>query len=107
MKKEIDEKTAKIIMEKIPDVLMKSLKIVAGIEKRSNETLKIEGGYISYNANTDQGEETALCSKGEFFILLGDYRKDLKDCKTLAQATKVFKKLLKNGAELSPWSTMQ
>ena len=34
---------------------------------------------ISYNAGTDQGEETALIKDSKFYILLGDHRKHYEE----------------------------
>lgn len=68
------------------------------------EIINLKDGYISFNSDTDTGAETALVKNGKFFILLGDHRKSLRKCKTYTDAAKVFKKLIKNGAEVSMWS---
>jgi hypothetical protein len=39
-----------------------------------NEVLEGAGFHISYNPNTDCGEETALFHDGNYHILLGDFR---------------------------------
>lgn len=72
-----------------------------------NETIDLEGGYISYNPNTDTGAETAVVKDKAFMILLGDYRKEYKDCKTIFDAIKVFKQLVKDGAKVSMWSNYE
>lgn len=103
MKKKITSKEAGYILSKMPDVFAN---ILTGASSQ-NEIRELKGGHISYNPYTDVGKETALCFGGEFFILLGDYRKDLKKCKTIAECKKVYRKLIKDGAEISCWSTVK
>lgn len=70
--------------------------------------------YISYNPFTDCGEETALCVKIndgglrdiDFFILLGDYRKEYQEVLNDGKdaCLKKYQQLLDSGAEKSFWS---
>lgn len=70
-----------------------------------NEVRQVKGGYISYNPSTDVGEETAISSNGKkFFILLGDHREALKECKTFIECVKIFKNLIVSGQKVSRWS---
>jgi hypothetical protein len=76
-------------------------------QKPINETYKVKGGYVSFNPNTDAGAETALCLDDErFFILLGDFRKNIKGIETMKDCIKIFKNLLKTKkAKESLWSS--
>ena len=40
-----------------------------------NVVARGDGFVVSFNPETDVGAETALCKDGEYFILLGDFRK--------------------------------
>lgn len=88
---------------------LKILRILAtkGLGNFRNETRELKDCFISYNPNTNGGEETALVKLGKYFILEGDHREALKDCKNYREATKVFKKLIKNGATVSIWSNYE
>jgi hypothetical protein len=104
------KKEKEYIASKAPEVIFKGLETlkdqILGTYEAPNKVNKIKGGYISYNPSTDCGAETALCfDNGDFFILLGDKRKDLKECKTITSCVSVYKKLIKNGAEVSPWNS--
>lgn len=73
----------------------------------TNEIEEGEDFYISYNPDTDTGEETALCFGKEhrtFLILKGDYRDQYNTALSLEENIKVFEDLVKKGAEVSPWS---
>ena len=59
---------------------------------------------ISYNPLTDAGEETAVVIGNEFLILLGDYRDEYTNVKTVRGARTMFHQLQVKGAEVSPWS---
>ena len=73
--------------------------------KQKNSIRIVKGGKISFNPATDTGPETALLINSEFYILLGDQRKHLKNSKTMPSCIKIFDKLLKDKkAKLSPWS---
>lgn len=88
----------------IETILLNSL---TGMPTKRNETIDLSDGYISYNPSTDTGEETAIVKSGKFFILLGDFRKELADCKNTAECVKIYKKLIKNGAKVSLWSNYE
>lgn len=99
-------KNEKYIISQADYVLSKGLKIMTGMEELTNKVINLTGGYISYNPTTDCGKETALCFDGNFYILLGDFRKDLKGLKTIEECIKVFDKLLKTKkVKESPWSS--
>ena len=77
--------------------------------KLSKEFIEGDGFWISFNAYTDCGAETALVNenkKATFLILLGDYREDYRELvpKGYAKCLKKYKELLKNGAMESKWS---
>ncbi len=74
---------------------------------RKNEVRDLTDGFISYNPSTDIGKETAIVKNNKFFILIGDFREELKDCKNTADCVKVYKKLIKDGAEVSLWSNYE
>lgn len=76
-------------------------------KKPTNEVIQLTDGYISYNPTTDTGEETAVVKNNKFFILLGDYREQLKNCKNTNECVKVYKELMKNGAKVSLWSNYE
>lgn len=67
--------------------------------------------YISFNPTIIPGGETALVIEdnrrrfGRYFLILnGDYRDNYEECKTLSDAKKVYKDLVRNGAKVSCWS---
>jgi len=65
-----------------------------------NSIDKRKGFYISYNPITDKGPETAIVKDEKFYILLGDWRPELK-AKGFKECIKVF---LKNQDKRSFWS---
>lgn len=68
------------------------------------EIIEKDGFWISYNPNTDQGEETALCTHDQYYIVLGDARNAYREVETLDEAVKVFEVLQAEGMKVSPWS---
>lgn len=75
-----------------------------------NKILQGKDFYVSYAPSTDCGEETALVknikSRNYFYILLGDYREEYEKVipKGYTACKRLFNKLIKDGAEKSPWS---
>lgn len=77
----------------------------------SNYVLQKKNWYISYNPcpggiissfrSDTGGAETAICTKGEFYILNGDFRKQYEKVKSLKEAMAIFKKNIK---KRSSWS---
>src|SRR3990167_10292577 len=97
------KKEAKYIISQFSNVLSVALKnIINPPSKLPNEVNHIEGGFISYNPKTDVDKETALCFDSQYFILLGDFRKDVSKCKNIKECIKIFKKLIKKGKKVSP-----
>lgn len=68
-----------------------------------NVMLEMDGFWISYNPNTDTGAETALCKDGNYYILLGDFRKQYEQLvdKGFNACLKFFKE---NLDKKSSWS---
>lgn len=91
---------------------METAELLAWKPLGTNEVLEGKGFYISYNPNTSDvcssftnfgnalggnfkdGEETALCYDGSFYILEGDFRKEYASAfpKGLNECKKVFEK---------------
>jgi hypothetical protein len=77
---------------------------------KEREIIERKNFWISYNPNTDCGEETALCVPAksnrqmQFYILLGDYREEYRNIKTLTKCKKKFYQLIQDGVKESFWS---
>lgn len=57
-------------------------KTIEKIENAERDIIKFDGCYISYNGHCNlepPHDETALVKDGYFYILYGDYRKEMKE----------------------------
>lgn len=75
------------------------------INGTKNEVIRGNGFYVSYakTSSGDTEDETALCYKGDYFILNGDHRKQYK--KIIKKGYRECKKYFKdNSDQKSSWS---